>query len=384
MGDQFKHGAQGGRLFVGGGRSVFRKMVGDAEFDTGLGFGAQGLQGGGASGAEEIVRVGLLGHEEEAKLQPGLEGEGEDAQGGFPACAVAIEQAFDGRRFIAPQQGELIFGDGSALGGHGGMEPDSPAADGVELSLDHEEGVALFEVGAGVIESEEDAALVEDLRLWGVDVFGLAGGVIGRGLGKLAGSEGDDAALHIADRNHQAASKTRLEAPVVGLVIAGEEETGCLHDGWGDVFFLADPGQCEGIGRGVADLELSCGLQRESPVLLPVAADIGGLSGGIEAVVEPVGGEFVKVEELLAHREFFTAGTPCFILQGDIVAFGQKLDRLAEIEILHAHDEGETVAALSGAEAFVEAPVRVDVEGGGLLLGEGAEALPGAARALEL
>ena len=100
---------------------------------------------------------------------------------------------------------ELILGKGGALGGDGGVEPDRPAADGVELTLDEEETVAVLEVGAGMIHAEEDAAFVEDGGFGGVDVFCLAGGVVVGGLGELTGGEGDDAALDVADWDHEAA-----------------------------------------------------------------------------------------------------------------------------------------------------------------------------------
>ena len=56
------------------------------------------------------------------------------------------------------------------------------------------------------------------------------------------------------------------------------------------------------------------------------------------------------------------------------MALGQQLESFRKSEAVHFHNELEDVAAGAAAEAFVELARLVDVEGGGLLLMERAQA----------
>ena len=58
---------------------------------------------------------------------------------------------------------------------------------------------------------------------------------------------------------------------------------------------------------------------------------------------------------------------------------GEALDRLGEGEVVDLHHEVDGVAALLAAEAVEEPLARADLEGGGLLVVEGAQALEVAA-----
>ena len=77
---------------------------------------------------------------------------------------------------------ELVVGDCGPLWGDRGVQADGPAANRVELTFNEKEAAAFFEMRAGVIHAEQDAAFVEDLRFGGVDVFGFAGWIVCRGL----------------------------------------------------------------------------------------------------------------------------------------------------------------------------------------------------------
>ena len=70
--------------------------------------------------------------------------------------------------------------------------------------------------------------------------------------------------------------------------------------------------------------------------------------------------------------------------QLDAGLLGQPLERLAEVEAVAAHQEGEDVPALATAEAAPRLPIGVDDERRGLLGVEGAESLVGGTGALEL
>src|SRR5690606_19054987 len=170
----------GGAVFLfGGGFGGVGQEAGAGELHGGAGVGAEAVVGGEAVFAEEEVGVdlGVTGAAEETDLEAGLQREGEEAQGGFLAGTVAVEEAFD-LAVVAAQELQLAFGDGGALGGDGGLEADGPAAEGVELAFDEDKGMAFGGVLAGVVEVKEEVALAEDGGLGGVDVFGLAGGVV--------------------------------------------------------------------------------------------------------------------------------------------------------------------------------------------------------------
>src|ERR1700753_3271460 len=67
--------------------------------------------------------------------------------------------------------------------------------------------------------------------------------------------------------------------------------------------------------------------------------------------------------------------TARLVAQLDARAGGEALDRLAELQRLQLHDELDDVAALAAGEAVVQLLARRDVERGGALVVEGAQAL---------
>src|SRR5690606_36548122 len=175
--------------------------------------------------------------------------------GGFLAGTVAVEEAFD-LAVVAAQELQLAFGDGGALGGDGGLEADVPAAEGVELAFDEDKGMAFGGVLAGVVEVKEEVALAEDGGLGGVDVFGLAGGVVLGGEVGLAGGEGDDAALMVADGDHEAAAEAGLERAEGEHGAVVHEEQAALAKGVLGEFAFEQGGRERAVGgRGEADLE---------------------------------------------------------------------------------------------------------------------------------
>ena len=78
----------------------------------------------------------------------------------------------------------------------------------------------------------------------------------------------------------------------------------------------------------------------------------------------------MKFEKLLTERDLLPRGPAFFVLRWKVEFLCQKLNRLDKLEVLLLHYESEAIAAFTGAEAFVEAAVRMDVKGGGLLRSE--------------
>jgi hypothetical protein len=110
------------------------------------------------------------------------------------------------------------------LGGDRSGDAGGVAADGVELAFDEHERLRVLAGHAGAVEVEDRARLLEELGLGRVDVFRLAGRVVLRGDVELAGGEGDDAALDVADRNHEPAAETAAPAQRVGHAVDAEEQ----------------------------------------------------------------------------------------------------------------------------------------------------------------
>ena len=171
------------------------------------------LVGGQAALEEEQVGVDLrgAGQPEEAHFDARLEGHGKEPQGGLLAGRVAVEEALD-LRMVAAQERQLALRDGGALGGDRGLEAHLPAAQGVELALDQDERVARRPTAVRARSRlKSRLPLVKIGRLGRIDVLCLPGRIVLRGERGLAGGEGDDPALVVADRDHQPAAEARAE-----------------------------------------------------------------------------------------------------------------------------------------------------------------------------
>jgi hypothetical protein len=260
----------------------------------------------------------------------------------------------------APQEFELIGGDRGAQGGDRGPEARLRERDHVHVALGHEERLALarrLPRGPVVVERP---ALVEKLGLGRVEVFRAVGRV------HRPAAEGDAAAARVADRKDDAVAED---------VVGGAALVGGLHEPCGEHELRRHALSREVIRkpaparRREADLPALAGLGREAAAREVVARGRGG--GGLELEPEMAEsllhdpGELALAVELLlrlrvarGHRHAGLAG--------------EKLHRLHEAEVLRLLHELEDVAACMAAEAMVIALAVVDMEGGRLLLVEGA------------
>ena len=132
-------------------------------------------------------------------------------------------------------------------------------------------------------------------------------------------------------------------------------------------------------GRAVADAEVRGRGLVEAALGEELAADLG--LGAVQLLDVELGGGLVRLDQPDALAAAGWAGVVAALLvpQGDAGLGGQPLDRLREGEVVDLHDEVEGVAALLAAEAVEQALARADLEGRGLLVVEGAEALEVAA-----
>ena len=177
-------------------------------------------------------------------------------------AAVAVE-AQDRLGRHAPQQPDLVLGQRRAERRHGLREARLGQGDDVHVAFDDDRSGPCRAPRRGRRGRCKDAALMEERRLRRVQVFG--GGIrIQR-----PPAEGDDAALEIADRKHDA-----MPEPVVGDgdVVARDQHArghhvGCREAGFGQVLLQRRPA----VGR-VAQAEAGDGLGASSPRSVEVAA----------------------------------------------------------------------------------------------------------------
>ncbi len=155
-----------------------------------------------AAGADDIVGVLAGGQVDEAQGALGGEvgqGAGGGADRGLLPGAVAVE-AEDRRGIEPPHPLELGLGDRGAERGDDLADPRRVERDHVHLALDHDQALRGAAGGAGEVEVEQGAALVEQRRVGGVEIFGLAGA-------EDAAAESDHPAALVLDRIGQPAAE---------------------------------------------------------------------------------------------------------------------------------------------------------------------------------
>ena len=100
----------------------------------------------------------------------------------------------------------MVAGKGRSLWGNDISDAGFEGGDQIDLSLANNGGVFVDEVAFGFIEPVEDATLREKRCLGGVDIF------CGLGVGfEDASAEGDDLAVIVSDRKHDAVSESAVE-----------------------------------------------------------------------------------------------------------------------------------------------------------------------------
>ena len=126
--------------------------------------------------ADDIVRILAGGQFDEAQGALGSD-VGQSAQRGadrgFAPGAVAVE-AQDRRGIEPPHPLELAFGDRGAVGRDGFGDPRPVEGDDVHVTLDDNQALGGAAGGRGAVDVVQRAALVEQRRVGGVEVFGLA------------------------------------------------------------------------------------------------------------------------------------------------------------------------------------------------------------------
>src|SRR5689334_22206245 len=225
---------------------------------------------------------------------------------------------------------------------------------------------------AGDLPVVERRALVEERRFRRVEVFR------GRILVERAAAERDDTTGEVADRKHHAVAE-----PIVGKrdVVAGDQQAGLHHVVRRNAERAQVLLESKTLGGRIADAELE--LRRR-----------------IEAAVGEIAARFCagarrerRLEEFRGELDHVVQGAAAMLLRLRLFGHlrdrepghaGETLDRFRKGHAFGVHHEAEDVAVLAGREVVIEALLIVDEERGRALLVEGREALPLAARLLEL
>ena len=201
--------------------------------------------------SDDVVGI-LAGRElDEAQGAVGADvGEGakRGADRGLAAGVVAVE-AQDRRGVEAPHPLELRLGDRGAVGRDGLGDAGAVEGDHVHIAFDHDQPLGGAARGAGAVDVVERAALVEERRVGGVEVFGLA-------LAEDAAAEGDDPAARVADRDHQPAAEAVVA--VLARLLGLDEHAGL------DELVLAElfEGALEGVAAVGRETDAEAGDRR--------------------------------------------------------------------------------------------------------------------------
>ena len=147
----------------------------------------------------------------------------------------------------APQQMQLILGQRGAQRRHGRLEARPHQRDHVHIAFGDDDGLRLEPGGARGGEIVELMALGEELRLAGVDVFGLGVGF------ERARAERHDAAARIGDGKHHAVEEEIARAAVF---VGGRARPAAIMSSSVDVLGLQMLDQRGVAGRRIAQAEL--------------------------------------------------------------------------------------------------------------------------------
>lgn len=268
----------------------------------------------------------------------------------------------------------MVVAEGGAARGDGGGDPGEVAGHDVGVALDDDGAAGLGDVLLGQVDAVQHLGLLVDRGLGGVEV--LRAVVV---VAELAGAEADDLPGGVADGPHQPAAEA-----VDGAAAAVLGEAG------GDQFLVAEAlaaqiaGEVVPAGRAVADAEVGGGVLVEAALGEELPADLG--LGALQRADVELGGGLVGLDQPDAFAALVGGVVAALLVaQGDARLGGEALDRLREGEVVDLHHEGDRVAALLAAEAVEQALAGTDLEGGGLLVVEGAESFEvSAARVAQL
>ena len=258
----------------------------------------------------------------------------------------------------------MVLAEGGAAGRHRRRHAGQVAGHHVGVPLDDHRLAPLGDLPLGQVGAVKHLALLEDLRFRGVQVLRVVVGV------ELARAKRDRLPRQVPDRPHQPAAE-HVDEPAAARP-AGQARLEQLV--LGEAPGPQELGQLVPRRRGVADAELAGVVHREAALGQEGLGDAAGV--GMGAFDVKLLGLPVRLDQPPALACLLAGDVAAgLVAELDARAGGQALDRLAELQALQLHDELDDVAALAAGEAVVQLLARRDVERGGALVMEGAQAL---------
>ena len=335
----------------------------------GPGLGQQGAEALGPGPADESVGVlALWQHGHPGAGAGGEEGPGQPFHGGTSG-GVSIQQQHQVAGLGAPQHFQVAGGKGGAAEGDGRLQPGLVQRHGVEVALHQDGGVLSAHVMLGDIQGEQGVTLVVEAGLTRVEVL--------RPLvpQQQPSAEGQGTPIGGADGHHQPAAEDVVGALAFGAPLhqAGLQ-SGLQHAAADQLIGQPCPGlRCPAQAKG------PCRFFGNGPGGQRLARE-AALDGVPQQALEMALGQGRHLAQLLAFLGARVLGT----LQLHPHLPGKLAYGVDEGLALQALQEGDGVAARLAAEALEALHLRRHVEGGALLLVEGAAALEAAAGLLQL
>ena len=270
------------------------------------------------------------------------------------------------RRVNRPELLQVLLREGGAQGRHRLVDAVLVELQHIEVALHHQG--AVLHGALGPVEAEEGLALVEEGRVPGVEVLGLA-------VSHDPAAEGHEPPPGIVDGDGQAVA----EEVDLGAALAAAGQPRLLQQLAGEVQAPQMGHQRIPAVRGHPEARLG----DEGAFVAPPVQVGPGLCMALQlALVEGLGGLQRRAQAGL-QVHFGRRPLPA-LGQVDARGPGQLLQGLGEGHALALHEPGEGVAVLAAAEAVVEAPVGHHLEAGAALRVEGAEAHVGRALLAQL
>ena len=301
-------------------------------------------------------------------LAGGVSVEGEDDLSGQSAPVSVQAQTSAPVRIAHHPAHDLhvLRTEGRAARCDGGGHPCEVSRHHVGVPLDHHHAPLGRDVLAREVQAVEHLGLVVDRGLGGVEVL--------RALIRLqqtAGTEADRVPRDVPDRPDEPPAETVVDAALPlgddarsGQLILGE--AALAQHGRDRVPALGSESDAEALGRGAV----------EAPLGEETASHFR--RRGVELLAVVLLGDGVRIQQPTSGAEIravAAASGGLLVVQLHAVAPGEHLDGLDEAEVVDLLHERDHVTPLAAAEAVPVAQLRADVEGGGLLVVEGAQAL---------
>ena len=312
----------------------------------------------------------LLEGAQRGLLPGGIAVEGEDHLAGQPAAVRVQAQA--GAAVRVPHHAthdlHVLRTEGGAAGGDRCGNACEVRGHHVGVALDDHHPFLGGDVLAREVQPVEHVGLVVDRGLGGVEVLGAL-----VRLQQTARPEADGVAGDLADRPDQPAAEAVVD-PALALG----------HDAAGHQLVLGEPPLAQHTGDGVPALRGEAHAEPFGGGAVEAALGEEPAPhfrlGRVELFAVVLLGDRMRVEQAATGAEVGAIALPVLgvlVVQLHAVAAREHLDGLDEAEVVDLLDEGDDVPALAAAEAVPVAQLRADVEGGGLLVVEGAQPLHG-------